>query len=343
MLLSPLPAASLRPGANRSILRKLSPNGESREAPQTLGRAMSHSVKLAKPGSPDAALLWAVAAGDLDAARQAVADGADGRCVNDEGKTALMAAASAEPGLSHFIPLLLPISDPFQTRQPGGDSALAMAAAGGDASCVRLLIPVSDARALNERTHTALMLAAQSGHADCVRLLLPVSDPAAKDKRQGWAAIHMAARSRSEGAPECCEMLAAAAGVDLRAGLLSNSWRGRTALLFALDTAFDGLGLPNGHGLDVALRSIRALILAGADVSIATESHFFEGTLEQFARSLGPNSISATFSEAFAERERREILAAAKAPGLPAAGAGAIDAGDALGAPASAHRTSPRI
>ena len=50
------------------------------------------------------------------------------------------------------------------------------AAYGGSEACVRLLLPMNDARAKAENEQTALMWAARYGHDACVRLLLPVSD-----------------------------------------------------------------------------------------------------------------------------------------------------------------------
>lgn len=54
-----------------------------------------------------------------------------------------------------------------------GSYPLRVAAEHGDIDCVKMLLPLSDPKALGSM---ALVWAARSGKADCVRLLLPVSD-----------------------------------------------------------------------------------------------------------------------------------------------------------------------
>ena len=62
------------------------------------------------------------------------------------------------------------------SKDRGGMTALMWAANCGQDACVRLLLPLSDARAKSDGGHTALIHAACRGSEECVRLLLPKSD-----------------------------------------------------------------------------------------------------------------------------------------------------------------------
>jgi len=75
-----------------------------------------------------------------------------------------------------------------------GETALMLAAHNGHAKCARELLPLSDANARSGRfnNHTPLMMAAAEGHLDCVRILAPKTQPAARDKT-GGSALSMAA------------------------------------------------------------------------------------------------------------------------------------------------------
>ena len=64
-----------------------------------------------------------------------------------------------------------------------GMTALMWATRYGYESCVRLLLPVSDASAADTDGWTTLMWAANYGHEDCLRILLPVSDVQARDSK----------------------------------------------------------------------------------------------------------------------------------------------------------------
>ena len=64
-----------------------------------------------------------------------------------------------------------------------GMTALMWATRYGYESCVRLLLPVSDASATDTDGWTTLMWAANYGHEDCLRILLPVSDVQARDNK----------------------------------------------------------------------------------------------------------------------------------------------------------------
>lgn len=90
-------------------------------------------------------------------------------------------AWAAEMGREDCLRLLLPLSD-ARARQ---SQALARAALHGHAACVALLIPASSPKACASE---ALFNAASRGHGDCARLLAPVSNPDAFDGRALLAA-----------------------------------------------------------------------------------------------------------------------------------------------------------
>ena len=78
-----------------------------------------------------------------------------------------------------------------------GMTALMWASFRGSEACVRLLLPISNARAKSEDGQAALTWAAYPGHEACVRLLLPVSDVLGKDKA-GRTASSWAKKERHE-------------------------------------------------------------------------------------------------------------------------------------------------
>jgi len=103
-------------------------------------------------------------------------------------KTALMVAAYWRR--PECVRLLLPLSDPKAIAQFNA-TALMLAALGGNAECVDLLLPDSDSLAQGSQAETALMFAARLGHTDCVRLLS--SNEAAKLPNASGATPLMAA------------------------------------------------------------------------------------------------------------------------------------------------------
>jgi ankyrin repeat protein len=296
----------------------------------------------------DETLIRAVEAGNRELARDLLSRGAHGHAVDGDGRTALMVAAAS--GFSLFIPALLPVSNPMASASRERDTALHLAAAAGHASCARLLLPASNPLAVNALGRTPLMLAARHARLECVRLLLPVSDPAARDTADGLAALHHATQGLGDAAALCCELLAEAAGVDLRAGLdLSPANPGATALLLAVEHA-RSISSANTHALADALRAVRSLILAGADVHARCDASQGLSILELVHR-REPDSISRDFSEALAERERRVLdatLASARPSEPPGGNDAAVlssEAGDGAFARngLAGRKTAPRV
>ena len=117
-------------------------------------------------------LLMAACAGDEKSLLVALAAGADPLdAYSSTGATAL--AMAALYGCDGCVKLLIPVSD----AKAHDSYALRLAALHGQEECVRLLLPASDPLALNSQ---ALVAAVKSGNAECVRMLLPVSDALAK-------------------------------------------------------------------------------------------------------------------------------------------------------------------
>ena len=96
------------------------------------------------------------------------------------------------------------------------------ATSSGKDTCVRLLLPVSDALAKDKDGWTALMWAAGSGFEGCVSLLLPASDALAPDN-EGWTALIQAAHAGEEA---CVKILLPASDALARdeSGLTAKDW-----------------------------------------------------------------------------------------------------------------------
>jgi len=84
-----------------------------------------------------------------------------------------------------------------------GETPLMLAAYNGDTECIKLLLPLSDAKAVSKWGRTALMIAAGRENPAFVELLLPHSDPLAVN-HIGQTALMVAAR---QGAVGCVKLL----------------------------------------------------------------------------------------------------------------------------------------
>ena len=111
---------------------------------------------------------------------------------NDRGETALMVAVRY--GDAEWVKLLLPLSDAGAVDN-NGETALMAAAQRGDAACVKVLLPSGGAKATNAKGLTPLMMVCQSTaqSAACFMVLLPESDTTQK-AFSGASALSMAAR-----------------------------------------------------------------------------------------------------------------------------------------------------
>lgn len=89
------------------------------------------------------------------------------------GLTSLMLAAFY--GHDACVKLLLPVSD-AKIKDNNGKTALMYASSRGETACVRILLPLSDVMCKSGDDMTALILAARQGSRSCVEALLPLSD-----------------------------------------------------------------------------------------------------------------------------------------------------------------------
>ena len=187
--------------------RRLLATANTSDAP-TSPSALSQPAPLASPVvatpaarashlSPDRALLAAAVAGDLEACRAALAQGADYRFTGKEadgrerGLNCLVAAAGK--GFLNVVQLLLDsgadanhVAEPSARRDAGRSpkefsaTALMAAAGEGHAEIVRALLEAgADARGGEgvDAADSALMRAVMRGHADVIVLLAPQAEP----------------------------------------------------------------------------------------------------------------------------------------------------------------------
>jgi ankyrin repeat protein len=140
----------------------------------------------------DIALCKAARDGHAPRLRALIAQGADPKSAPFEegGATALMHAAKW--GRMDCVSALLLMSDPGKS-DPLKATALHFAAEGGHAGCVQALLEADPSLALlaDYQGLTPLMRAASGRHADCAELLIPHSDAQAVD-RQGKSALDRA-------------------------------------------------------------------------------------------------------------------------------------------------------
>lgn len=163
-------------------------------------------------------LLQAIRRSDLEAAQEAVLDGADpGLFCYPRGQNALM--ASAELGRADIAAWLARRCDP-DLPNPSGLRALHAAAAANQAECAAALCLLCDPMAPDAAGNTALACAAAAGHAETVKALAPFCDPS-KPNRQGQNALMLAA---SAGHDECAMLL-----LERVADLRLEDERGRSA------------------------------------------------------------------------------------------------------------------
>jgi len=175
--------------------------------------------------SPDEAterLNTAASLGAANGVSASLADGADALWADDCGRDALMRATNA--GSASCVKILLPLSNPLRADNWGG-TALAHAAASGSVECVALLLPVSDSRHADQAGHTALHIAVVGDKPEIIGLLAPASDCAAEDAR-GRDALALAAFNAR---PECLRALLPFSNANRR------NADGMTALNWALE------------------------------------------------------------------------------------------------------------
>jgi uncharacterized protein len=142
----------------------------------------------------------AVMAGDQDAVRALLKDGADVNSAQGDGMTALHWAAMKD--LVDVAEMLLYAgANPKATTRMGGYTPLLLAAKNGNAAMIRVLAKGgADVKATTSTGVTPLMLAAQSGIAEAVKVLIESgADVNAKESaRQETALMFAAANNRTD-------------------------------------------------------------------------------------------------------------------------------------------------
>jgi len=144
------------------------------------------------------------------------------------GRTPLMTAIRF--GNEEATRALLPVSDAKAVDQEGV-SALIMAAERGRDAMVLDLLPESDPLAAGKDGKTALMHCAVRGNFDAVKLLLPMSDAKAVDCN-GMSAIVLAAATGSGWAIDCVRILLPKSDPDaIQAAFMTAAGKGHTAIV----------------------------------------------------------------------------------------------------------------
>jgi ankyrin repeat protein len=151
---------------------------------------MSHSIGArSQTGSADARLLAAAEAGDAEAARRALAAGADVNARDSRRRTALI--ITGENGHSAVARVLLVARPDVNARDDRRYDALTQAAARGDHALVALLLEAgADVRQITSPYDgTALIAAAHHGHVEAIRLLLARRPNLDHVNNLGWTAL----------------------------------------------------------------------------------------------------------------------------------------------------------
>ena len=159
----------------------------------SMAGAMCMSALLA--AAPDQSrVAEAVMAGDKDAVRALLKDGADVNSAQGDGMTALhWAAMKGEAEIAEM--LLYAGANPKATTRLGGYTPLLLAAKNGNPAMIRVLVKGgADVKGTTSTGVTPLMLAAQSGIADAVKVLIEHgADVNAKENAREETALMFAA------------------------------------------------------------------------------------------------------------------------------------------------------
>ncbi|BAJ28320.1 MULTISPECIES: ankyrin repeat domain-containing protein [Kitasatospora] len=137
----------------------------------------------------DQRLLTAARTGDLDAARTALADGADPEARDPHGRTALLLAALADHVA--LADLLVAAGADPDARDEREDSPWLVTGVTGSVPMMRALLPAGpDVRLVNRFGGVSLIPAAERGHVPYVRAVLAETDIDVDHvNRLGWTAL----------------------------------------------------------------------------------------------------------------------------------------------------------
>jgi uncharacterized protein len=148
----------------------------------------------------DDGLLWAADAGDVEAIRAAIADGADVDARDASGRTALLVAAQADR--VDAFRALLDVGADVDLQDDQRDNPFLWAGAEGRLDILRLANEAgADPAITNRYGGVALIPASERGHVETVRYLLGESDVDVDHvNRLGWTAL-LEAILLSDGGP----------------------------------------------------------------------------------------------------------------------------------------------
>lgn len=146
-------------------------------------------------------MIKAAFAGDAHALSRSLADGADPKHIDDSGMNALIFAARS--GSASCVKLLIPLSDCDLTCADGFN-ALGHAAIGGHIEAATELLTRISAKSYDREGRTPLIVALTFKHWPLAKMLAPLSDIQATDGDGQTALLHAACRL---GGSELVEML----------------------------------------------------------------------------------------------------------------------------------------
>jgi len=142
-------------------------------------------------GSADLALIEAAGRGDAAAVRKLLGDGASVAARDRQGRTALLAATHAPPGVgTEAARLLIAAGADVNAKDGIGDSPFLYAAAEGRNDILRMTLAAgADLKSTNRYGGTGLIPAAHHGHLETVRILLGTGVDKDHVNKLGWTAL----------------------------------------------------------------------------------------------------------------------------------------------------------
>nr|WP_245416810.1 ankyrin repeat domain-containing protein [Undibacter mobilis] len=148
------------------------------------GRAMGDT-------KADQALIEAAGRGDGIAVRRLIAEGASVRARDGQGRTALLAATHAPPGVgTEAARLLIAAGADVNAKDAIQDSPYLYAAAEGRNDILRMTLAAgADLQSTNRYGGTGLIPAAHHGHPETVRILLRTAIDKDHVNKLGWTAL----------------------------------------------------------------------------------------------------------------------------------------------------------
>ena len=177
----------------------------------TEGRAMADT-------KADQALIEAAGRGDGIAVRRLIADGASVHARDGQGRTALLAATQAPPGVgTEAARLLIAAGADVNAKDHIDDSPYLYAAAEGRNDILRMTLGAgADLKSTNRYGGTGLIPAAHHGHVETVRILLGTAIDKNHVNNLGWTAL-LEAIVLGDGGPVQTEIVGALvqAGADV--------------------------------------------------------------------------------------------------------------------------------